>query len=376
MIKRELFKTIFSKKKKGFVNVIYGPRRVGKTVLLEQIASHYKGHNILKVNGDTAEATELLSTNSEVKLSRAVDNYQIIMVDEAQRISNIGLSLKIIVDKYPDKEIFITGSSSLQLTKGIYESLTGRNIVYTLYPLSTRELGYDTEPYKWSYFLDEQLVYGTYPYLLQLSKPIDKQEYLKAIIDDYLFKDILDLERIDNPENLHKLAVLLAWQIGQLVSFSELAKKIHIDVKTVIRYIDLLKKNHVVFELGSYSTNLRNEVGKSKKYFFYDLGIRNALLGQFSMLDIRQDTGNLWENFLIVERKKNAEYKRILAEYYFWRNYQGAEVDFLEIKDGEIYPFEFKWTNKKVKTPANFYENYGKECTLVNRENYLDFIDE
>ena len=214
------------------------------------------------------------------------------------------------------------------------------------------------EDYKKKYLLDELLIYGGYPYLRQLGQPTDKQHYLKEIVDDYLFKDVLMLERIDNPDTFKKLAILLAWQIDNEVSLSELAQNLNIDIKTVSRYLYLLEKSFVIFPLGAYAGNLRKEVAKSKKYYFYDLGIRNALVGQFLPLNSRTDVGRLWENFLVVERRKVLEYQRIVFEHYFWRAYSGAEIDLVEVINGRLAAWEFKWQDKKFKTPKQFREQY------------------
>ena len=229
--------------------------------------------------------------------------------------------------------------------------------------------------YKKKYLLDELLIYGGYPYLRQLGQPTDKQHYLKEIVDDYLFKDVLMLERIDNPDTFKKLAILLAWQIGNEVSLSELAQNLNIDIKTVSRYLYLLEKSFVIFPLGAYAGNLRKEVAKSKKYYFYDLGIRNALVGQFLPLNSRTDVGRLWENFLVVERRKVLEYQRIVFEHYFWRAYSGAEIDLVEVINGRLAAWEFKWQDKKFKTPKQFREQYKIEAQLINQENFLEFIE-
>lgn len=375
MLQRKLLKTLINNQRTGFINIIYGGRRVGKTVLLEQLKNNYQNDKILFVNGDTDEGRELLSKNSEVKLSNLVENYTCIFIDEAQRIPNIGLSLKIIIDKFPDKKIFVTGSSSLELTRGVKENLTGRNIVFQLYPLSLSEIAKTLEDYKKKYLLDELLIYGGYPYLRQLGEPKEEQHYLKEIVDDYLFKDVLMLERIDNPDTFKKLAILLAWQIGNEVSLSELARNLNIDVKTISRYLYLLEKSFVIFPLGAYAGNLRKEVAKSKKYYFYDLGIRNALVGQFLPLSSRADVGRLWENFLMVERRKALGYKRTIFEHYFWRAYSGAEIDLLEVSNGLMTAWEFKWQDKKFKTPRQFREQYQTEARLINQGNFLEFIE-
>ncbi len=374
MIKRDLLQTIIKGQKKGFITIIYGPRRIGKTVLLTQLQEYFKNDKIIVVNGDTEEARELLQKPSEVKLTNFVKDYDLIFIDEAQRIPNIGLSLKIIIDKFPNKKIIVTGSSSLELSKGVQENLTGRNMTYKLYPLSLKELTAGSDKYKIDFYLEDLMIYGGYPYLQQVGNLEEKQRYLKSLIDDYLFKDVLLLERIDNPDTFKKLAVLLSWQIGSEVSLNELARSLNIDIKTVSRYLNLLEKSFVIFCLGSYSTNLRKEVVKSKKYYFYDLGIRNALTGQFLPLTSRIDTGKLWENFMILEIMKNNEYAQKMQPYFFWRNYKGAEVDLITLNQSNLSAFEFKWRDKKYKTPKNFTDQYQTEVKVINKDNYKKVI--
>ena len=361
--------------KDGFVTIIYGARRVGKTVLLDQIKQSLGNNRTISFNGDTQESINALNTNSEIKLTTLVKDHDVIFIDEAQKIPNITLAIKIIIDKFPQKKIIVTGSSSLQLVSGAKENLTGRNYSYNLYPLSTTELGQDLEKYKISGLLEDQIVFGGYPFIYHLATKEEREKYLAQIVEDYLFKDVLLLEQLDHPEAFKKLAVLLAFQIGNEVSVNELSNNLGISVKTVARYLDLLEKSFVIFHLDAYSTNLRNEINMNKKYYFYDLGIRNALVEQFQSISGRVDVGHLWENFLIIERIKKMEYAGKMIKPYFWRNYAGAEVDYIEIDDnGVMSAYEFKWQKNKAKTPKNFKDNYQVEVKVVNNENYLDFI--
>ena len=224
------------------------------------------------------------------------------------------------------------------------------------------------------YLLEDQLIYGGYPYLKQLGSLSDKQKYLNSITDDYLLRDVLQLERVENAETLKKLATLLAFQIGQLVSRHELSRTLGIDVKTVSRYISLLEKSFVIFGVGSYSTNLRKEIAKSKKYYFYDLGVRNALIGQFLPLNSRIDAGALWENLLFAERMKRQEYAGKMVKYFFWRNYQGAEVDMVESEGQKMEAYEFKWSAEYYRAPKSFMDKYGLNVRIINKDNYLDFV--
>lgn len=373
MIPRTLASTIKKNQKNGFINLIYGPRRVGKTVLLRQLTQSIPKPNIIWFNGDTQETREALSKTSELALSKLVEQTQYIVIDEAQRIPNIGLSLKILIDNFPKKIFYATGSSSLMLSRGIQEPLTGRTLKYRLFPLSTGELTHNLPKHQKISLLEEQLRFGGYPYLQQLKNAKEKQDYLKSLIQDYLFKDVLELKDIASPENLKKLSILLAFQIGAEVSLNELANNLGIDVKTVRRYLSLLKQSFVIFELGAFAKNLRKEIVKSKKYFFWDLGIRNALIDQFLPLDTRTDVGQLWENFLVVERLKKHEYQRRNIQYYFWRTYEQAEIDWVEIESNKISAYEFKWQKSKSYTPKAFREAYKTETKTISRENYLEF---
>lgn len=373
MIRRTLAPTIIKRQKPGFINLIYGPRRVGKTVLLQQLAD-ITGKPGVWFNGDHQETRDALSNTSQVVLKKLVERSQVIYIDEAQRISNVGLSLKILIDTFPQKIFYVTGSSSLMLSRGLQEPLTGRAIKYRLYPLSTQELTAHLQKHQKPSILKEQLIFGGYPYLQKIASFKEKQEYLKSVLESYLFKDVLELKDISSPENLRKLATLLAFQIGSEVSLNELASNLGIDIKTVKRYLTLLKQSFVVFEIGAFSRNLRKEIVKSKKYFFWDMGIRNALIDQFLPLDTRLDTGQLWENFLAVERMKKHEYARTLKQYYFWRTYDQAEVDWIETEGVKISAFEFKWKKTKSHTPKSFKKIYKTTAKTINKENYLDFV--
>src|SRR3989344_2043778 len=373
MIPRILTQTVVNRVKSGFINIIYGPRRVGKTILLKQIADKIKLPGVW-FDGDHQETRNALSNTSLVVLSKLVNHSDAVFIDEAQRIPNIGLALKILIGAFPNKKIFVTGSSSLRLSQGIQDSLTGRNLTYRLFPLSTKELAGDLQDFQKSSLLQEQLRFGGYPYLQTVNNQTEKREYLKSMTEDYLFKDVVMLKDISQPDNLRKLATLLAFQIGSEVSYNELASNLNIDVKTVIRYLDLLKLSFVIFEIGSFSKNLRKEIAKSKKYYFWDLGIRNALIDQFHELTVRRDTGSLWENFLAVDRLKKHEYSGKSVRYYFWRTYDQAEIDWIEVEEGNLTAFEFKFKKANNKTPKKFLETYKKESKTITKENYLTFL--
>lgn len=372
---RTLSKIISNSFKKGFITFIYGARRVGKTILLDQIKDALKKEGVLFFNGDTQEARTALGTTSEVALRALVKDHDIIFIDEAQRIPNISLALKIIIDAFPEKKIIVTGSSSLDLARGAREQLTGRHTTFILFPLSTAELGSDLEDFKKSALLEGQLVFGGYPHVHTISAPQERARYMSGIVEDYLLKDVLDLARVEHPEHLKKLATLLAFQIGSQVSLNELATGLGASVKTVSRYLALLEKSFIIFSMGPYSTNMRKEVSKGKKkYYFYDLGIRNALIGQFQPLAERTDVGALWENFIMIERRSRRAYAQKISGMHFWRNYTGAEVDLVEVENGKISAFECKWSPSRPRTPRSFKEHYGVKAKQINQKNYLEFI--
>ena len=373
MITRQLTKNILSRQKSGFINIIYGPRRVGKTVLLSQLTTKTPKSDVIWFNGDDEDTRLALSSTSQTKISKLIQKYGTIVIDEAQRIDNIGLVLKIMIDSFPEKCFYVSGSSSLKLAHGIQEPLTGRFQQYLLYPLSTPELGQGLILHQLPALLPDQLQFGGYPYLQQLPSSAEKQDYLRMIIKSYLFRDLLLLKDIGRPEALYKLAVLLSFQVGSKVSINELASALGIDAKTVTSYLYLLKQGFIIFELGSYSTNLRKEVAKSRKYYFWDLGIRNSLIGQFTQLDLRNDIGQLWENFVAIERIKHNSYGGMQPNYYFWRSYEQAEVDWLEEDSGHLVAYEFKY-GSIAKTPKLFKQSYNTSVLTINKDNYLNFI--
>ena len=375
MITRLLSTIIPREHHDGFITVIYGPRRVGQMVLFNQLLLSLKPAKQLILNGDTQESRDQLSHTSEVRLTSLVADYDIVAIDEAQRIPNVGLALKIIIDKFPHKRVIVTGSSSLEPSSGIQETLTGRTITYTLFPLSTAEISPGLDSYKIPYLLPDQLLYGGYPYIQSLPTAKAKQAYLYSLTEDYLLRDLFDLSRVDSPDVVKKLATLLAFQAGSEVSLNELGQQLAVSVKTISRYLHLLEKSFVIFAIGAFSSNLRGEVARSKKYYFYDLGIRNALINQFQPLDVRTDIGALWENFLAVERLKRHHYSRTTVSTYFWRDYSDAKLDWLEKDIAGMAAFEFKWHPKKsYSTPKSFKDAYHLEAQVITRDNYLDFI--
>ncbi len=358
------------------VIVLYGARQVGKTTLVKKILKEFSGR-ILEINADRQPFVEALSSRGLEKLKGLVSGYGLLFVDEAQRIPDIGINLKILHDELPELKILITGSSSLDLADRIKEPLTGRTWTYRLYPVSVGEWQQYTgaNNFELAMKLEEWLLFGMYPEALLFENYERKVQYLQELSGAYLYKDILALGNIKYPEKLRQLLKLLAFQTGNLVSIHELSNSLGIHRDAVLNYIDLLEKAFVIFRLGGFSYNLRKEVVKMDKIFFYDLGIRNALIENFAPVHSRNDIGQLWENFLIAERRKKMEYQRLYANTYFWRTYSGAELDYLEERGGQLFGFEFKWKSARGKAPAAWLETYDNASyQLVNRDNFLEFV--
>lgn len=356
------------------VLIIYGPRRVGKTTLVKHYLDTVKD-KVRIVSGDSIETQRILSSQDFDLLKQYVMNYSLIFIDEAQRIPNLGLNLKIMVDQIPTIRIVITGSSSLELSGQVGEPLVGRKTTLQLYPLAQLELGYLYNRFDLQTQLSNYLVFGGYPEVITEEDLQQKQEILKDITESYLLKDILELEKVKYSKLLLDLLRLLAYQIGGEVSLSELAEKLHIDVKTVARYLDLFEKSFIIYNIRGFSRNLRKEITKKSKYYFYDNGIRNAIINNFNPLETRNDVGMLWENFLFMERMKKRSYQRIYANDFFWRTWDKEEIDLIEERDGRLFGFDFKYNSSKMKPLKTWKENYpDSDLSIINKDNYLDFI--
>lgn len=367
---RTLANTIKSKIGRGKAILIIGPRQVGKTTLIK---SQLQEIEHLFLDADDPTVRNLLNIPNTEQLKNLIGKNKVVFIDEAQRIPGIGLTLKIIVDQFKDIQLFVSGSSSFDLSTEINEPLTGRKWEYELLPISWEEFE-DKHGYVISeQLLETRLLFGFYPDVL--NNPGEEKEILRQLVNSYLYRDILAYSRIRKPEVLEKLVQSLALQIGSEVNYNELSQIVGVDKNTIGSYIDILQKGYVIFKLGSYSINLRNEIKKNKKVYFYDNGVRNMILGNFNSLDLRQDTGALWENFLIAERVKQNIYKNRLAKLYFWRTKQQQEVDLVEEKDGQLTGFEFKWlAKKKVKLPKTFIETYKATEKIIDRTNFRDFV--
>ncbi len=374
MIHRQLQKTIEDRLFNGKAIILIGARQVGKSTLFSQIASTRK-ESILHLNCDEPEVKELLTdlNTSEIKL--LVGQHKIIMIDEAQRVPNIGMTLKRIIDNLPDIQLLVAGSSSFELHNKLNEPLTGRKYEYNLYPISTAELLNTNGLIATKQVLESRLIYGSYPDILNHLN--NAKELLMNIANSYLYKDLLSLDDIRRPALLEKILVALALQIGSEVSYNEIAQTVGSDSKTVEKYIDLLSKCYIIFQLNAFSRNIRTELKKSKKIYFYDNGIRNAILQNFAPIALRQDIGALWENFIISERIKANHYNQRYVKSYFWRTTTQQEIDYIEECDGAFSIFEMKWNPKKANTtiPQSFQKNYTvNEITIITPNNYLEHI--
>ncbi len=356
------------------VLVIYGPRQVGKTTLL----SDYLQTTSYKYRLDSGEnfhVQDILSSLDFEKLKDYVSGYDLIAIDEAQKVPRIGDALKILVDHFPGIRIIATGSSSFELAGQVGEPLTGRKITLILYPIAQLEMSKILNPFDLRTKLEEYLIYGSYPEVIITSEKKEKIRLLHEISGSYLMKDILEFERVKSSQKLMMVLRLLAFQIGHEVSFNEIAQKVGMDHKTLARYIDLLEKAFVIIRLGGFSRNLRNEIVKKNKFYFYDTGIRNAIIANFNHTDLRNDTGQLWENFIIMERIKKQRYHEILANNYFWRTWNGEEIDFVEEREGKLFGYECKWSDKKIKTPKSWQQNYPDSTVeVIHPDNYQKFV--
>ncbi|MDR1120160.1 MAG: ATP-binding protein [Dysgonamonadaceae bacterium] len=372
MFHRILEKTIMKKLGGKKAIILTGSRQVGKTTLLRAIFND--SVDTLWMNGDEPDIRNLFENISSTRLKNIFGDKKYVIIDEAQRINDIGLKLKLITDNIPEIQLIATGSSSFDLANQGNEPLTGRKWEYHLYPLSFAEMAMNHGLLDEKRLIRHRLVYGYYPEVV--ANPGNEREVLKQLSDSYLYKDILMWEQIKKPEKLVKLLQALAFQLGSQVSYSELGQLCGMDSKTIEKYIVLLEQCYVIFRLGSFRRNLRNELKNSKKIYFYDNGIRNALITNFSAIENRTDTGALWENFLVSERKKKLAYDGLWRNNWFWRTVEQAEIDYIEEGDGMIYAFEFKWNPKaKYKIPKSFLNSYPDNIFhIIHPDNVEDFL--
>jgi len=373
-IPRFIEKSIKGRLFKGKLIVIYGARQVGKTTLAKKILEEY-GPNGNYLNCELLSVQKGLSEPEAERLKKFLGNYKLILLDEAQNIPNIGKILKIMIDTYPEIQIIATGSSSFDLAQKASEPLTGRTFTFMLYPISLGEIKSQSGLFEVEAKMENLLRFGSYPEILHLSEK-NSAERLDEITSKYLYKDILSFERLKKSSVVRNLLELLALQLGNEVSYNELANKLGIDRITAQKYIDILEQSFVVFRLRAFSRNLRKEISKSVKVYFYDLGIRNSIIQNYNRMDIREDAGALWENFCIAERMKSNEYNFRRANYYFWRTYTQKEIDFIEEREGKLFAYEFKWSKDKAKKPKEFLDNYKNSTfEIINRDNCWDFLE-
>lgn len=359
---------------KGDAIVIYGARQVGKTTLANKFLKEYGGE-AKYYNCELRENRDLLETTNSQDLRRLVSKYKLVILDEAQKISEIGSILKILVDTFPEVQIMATGSSSFDLANKINEPMTGRTKTFTLFPLSVEEVVNNFDYAKVVGDLENILRFGLYPKVYGKDEEESRME-LSELVNKYLYRDILTFSQIRKSALIEDLLKLIALQVGSEVSYEELAMKLGVDRLTVIKYLDILEQMFVIFRLRAFSRNLRDEVSKSVKIYFWDVGMRNAILGLYNNLSVRDDVGKLWENFCIVERMKHKSNNFVVGSSYFWRTYDQKEIDYIEEAEGKINGFEFKWGKEtKIRGKNKFEETYGGNVKIINRENYLDFVE-
>jgi len=373
MISRELEKQLVQHFFRGKIIMLSGARQVGKTTLIEMLLQKRK-EKILYLNADETDVRELLTDTTSTSLKSIVGNHKIVFIDEAQRVKNIGITLKLFADQIKDVQVIVTGSSSFDLANEMNEPLTGRKYEFMLFPLSFSEMVEHHGQLEEKRLLEHRLIYGYYPEIV--TKPGEEKELLKLLANSYLYRDLLTLEQIKKPVLLEKILRALALQLGSEVSYNEVAQLVNADQETVEKYIDLLEKSFVLFRLPAFSHNVRNEIKKGKKIYFYDNGIRNAIIGNFNLLISRNDTGALWENFLISERMKYLYYHNINVKRYFWRTVQQQEIDYIEEQERKLSAYEFKWNKKaRAKFPKTFIRAYpDSETHLVTQGNFENFL--
>lgn len=373
MYKRIFEETIAKKFFKGKIIIIVGARQIGKTTLSLELTKEFSKKDVRLFNCDNPSDREQLANKDLEFLKQLIGKAKLIFVDEAQKVENIGETLKLLVDFYKKKkQIIVTGSSSLNLLDNTQEPLTGRKYVYQLFPLSLQEIYPDKNYLKIIKELESLIIFGSYPEVVSQSSFEEKKELLQELSSSYIYKDILGFQDIKSPDVLVKLLKALALQIGSEVSYNELSNTINIDKKTIERYVQLLEKNFVVFRLKPFTKNKRREISKLRKIYFYDNGIRNAVINNFNFLDSRKDIGSLWENFMIVERMKFRFYNKIDAEQYFWRTYDGNEIDLIEEKSGKLSGYEFKWNPQKVLRKQNF--DWLDSSQVITKKNLSPFV--
>jgi len=374
-IQRTVLDRFVRKTVPGKVVTLYGPRRTGKTTFIKNYLETVEG-KLFRSTGDDLQLREVLTSQNKSRIIQSFSGYDLIFIDEAQRIPDIGWGIKLLIDEYPSLKIILTGSSSFELASEVNEPLTGRSWTVKLYPFSSQELINWLGTMEYLSLLDNYLIFGTYPETVTASGFAEKREYLSELKNAYLFKDILELENIRNASKITDLLKLLAFQIGNEVSLNELSNALGIAKQTVERYLNLLELTFVIKKVSGFSRNLRKEVTKTARYYFFDNGIRNALINNFNMPESRNDMGQLWENYCVIERLKKQEYTPVFSNNYFWRTYDQQEVDWVEEREGHLYGYEFKWNPKKlIKAPKAWTQAYPEASFKpITPDNMLEFI--
>ena len=374
MYTRDLQSIIQERCFQGKAIILLGARQVGKTTLLKKIIQEQQV-DALYLNCDEPQTVAALTKCNLKELQMVIGANKFVVIDEAQKVDNIGLTLKLIVDNMPDVQVIATGSSAFELRNCLNEPLTGRKYEYQMFPISSKEIYQSSGYIDLKGLLETRLIYGSYPDILNHAN--DARELLRMLTDSYLYKDILATDNLRKPDVLDKLLRALAFQVGSEVSYNELAQTVGTDSKTVERYIELLEKCYIIFRLHGLSRNLRNELKKAKKIYFYDNGVRNAVIQQFAPLELRNDAGALWENFFISERIKRNHYQQNYCNIYFWRTKSQLEIDYIEEQNGQMTAFEMKWNPKKsnISIPETFLNAYDvKETVVITPDNYLDYL--
>ncbi|MFW9596745.1 MAG: ATP-binding protein [Paludibacter sp.] len=374
MITRTIENRIYERMQPNKVMLLFGPRRVGKTVLMRNIINNTPGNHLI-LNGEDYDTLTLLEPQSIANYRKLLDGIDLLAIDEAQNITDVGKKLKLIVDEVPGIRVIATGSSSFDLQNKAGEPLVGRSSRFQLHPFSQQELGNQENTLSTRQNLEERLIYGAYPELISISNLNRKKEYLRDIINSYLLKDILMIDGVKNSRKMMDLLRLISYQTGSEVSYDELGKHLGLSRNTVERYLDLLSQVFIIYRAGAFSRNLRKEISKGAKWYFYDNGIRNAIVNEFKALQVRNDIGVLWENYLMSERIKLLSNRGDETQHYFWRTYDGQEIDLIEAAGNKVSAFEFKWGDKHKKAPRAFADNYTDATyQVINQQNYLDFI--
>lgn len=372
LITRKIKKSLQNSLFKGKVVILYGARQVGKTTLVKSIIKEYPEKS-LYLNCDEIDVRQALTDKTSTELKSFIGDRRLVVIDEAQRVKNIGLTLKLLIDNFPEVQIIATGSSSFELSGQIKEPLTGRKTEFFLYPFSVGELSQVKSTLELNRLLEDLLVFGSYPGAIFAG--VEREKIVRELATSYSYKDVLAYQDIRNPELLEKLLQALALQVGSEVSYTELAQLLGVNKVTIESYIRILEQAYIIFRVGPFSRNIRNELKKKRKIYFCDLGLRNALINNFNPISLRTDIGALWENFLIVERLKRNSNLGVSNNIYFWRTTDGKEIDYIEDNGGVLFGYEFKWQKDNFTAPKEFLNTYKNSTVkLVNKDNFLEFL--